>query len=37
MISKEEIAKMIDHTNVKGDATEDDIKKLCSEILPVPV
>jgi deoxyribose-phosphate aldolase len=33
MISKEEIAKMIDHTNVKGDATEDDIKKLCSEAL----
>ena len=33
MISNEEIAKMIDHTNVKGDATEDDIKKLCSEAL----
>ena len=33
MISKEEIAKMIDHTNVKGDATEDDIKQLCSEAL----
>lgn len=31
MISPEKMAKMIDHTNVKGDATEEDIKKLCSE------
>ena len=33
MIATEELAKMIDHTNVKGDATEDDIKQLCSEAL----
>ncbi len=33
MISPEELARMIDHTNVKGDATEDDIKQLCSEAL----
>jgi deoxyribose-phosphate aldolase len=33
MIAPEELAKMIDHTNVKGDATEDDIKQLCSEAL----
>ncbi len=25
------IAKTIDHTNIKRDATEEDIKKLCSE------
>lgn len=31
MISPEKMAKMIDHTNVKGDATQEDIKKLCSE------
>ncbi|MGA2677538.1 MAG: deoxyribose-phosphate aldolase [Methanobacterium sp.] len=29
----EELAQMIDQTNVKSDATEDDIKKLCSEAL----
>jgi deoxyribose-phosphate aldolase len=33
MISVEELAQMIDHTNVKGNATEEDIKKLCSEAL----
>lgn len=33
MISPKEITQMIDHTNVKGDATEDDIKRLCSEAL----
>ncbi len=33
MISPEEIAQMIDHTNVRGDATEEDIKQLCSEAL----
>ncbi len=27
----EDLAKMIDHTNVKGDVTQDDIKKLCNE------
>lgn len=30
-ITKENIAKYIDHTDVKPDATSDDIKKLCSE------
>jgi deoxyribose-phosphate aldolase len=33
MISPKELAQMIDHTNVKGDATEDDIKQLCNEAL----
>ncbi len=33
MISPKEISQIIDHTNVKGDATEDDIKQLCSEAL----
>jgi deoxyribose-phosphate aldolase len=33
MIPPKEMAQMIDHTNVKGDATEEDIKKLCSEAL----
>lgn len=30
-ISKENIVKFIDHTNVKADATEQDIIKLCEE------
>ena len=30
-ISKEDLAKMIDHTNLKPYATRKDIKKLCSE------
>ncbi|GAB6054910.1 deoxyribose-phosphate aldolase [Methanobacterium movens] len=29
----EKLAKMIDHTNVKADATEEDIRKLCSETI----
>jgi deoxyribose-phosphate aldolase len=29
----QKIAELIDHTNVKGDATEEDIKKLCQEAL----
>jgi deoxyribose-phosphate aldolase len=29
--SPKEIAKMIDHTNLKGDATIKDIEKLCEE------
>lgn len=31
MISYEKLAGMIDHTNVKPDASLDDIRKLCSE------
>lgn len=31
MISIEELAGMIDHTNVKRDATDEDIKVLCQE------
>ncbi|HII84867.1 MAG TPA: deoxyribose-phosphate aldolase [Methanobacterium subterraneum] len=31
MISIEELAGMIDHTNVQRDATEDDIRELCQE------
>lgn len=31
MISTSKLAQMIDHTNVKGDATEKDINTLCSE------
>ena len=31
MLSPTELARMIDHTNVKPDATEEDINKLCSE------
>lgn len=31
MISSEELAKMIDHTNIKPNATRADIKKLCYE------
>lgn len=29
----EDLAKMIDHTNVKGDATQEDVIKLCKEAL----
>jgi deoxyribose-phosphate aldolase len=29
----DDMAQMIDHTNVKGDASEEDIKKLCNEAL----
>ena len=31
LISSEELAGMIDHTNIKPNATKDDIKKLCKE------
>ncbi len=31
MITKEELAQMIDHTNLHADATEEDMKKLCEE------
>lgn len=31
--NEEDLAKMIDHTNVKGDACEEDIKKLCKEAM----
>lgn len=31
MISIEELAGMIDHTNVQRDATDDDIRELCQE------
>jgi deoxyribose-phosphate aldolase len=31
LISPEELAGMIDHTNIKPNATKDDIKKLCKE------
>lgn len=31
MISPEKLAGMIDHTNIKPDATNEDIKKLCDE------
>jgi deoxyribose-phosphate aldolase len=33
LISSERIAGMIDHTNIKPDATKDDIKKLCNEAI----
>ena len=33
LISTEELAGMIDHTNIKPNATKDDIKKLCSECI----
>lgn len=29
----QKLAQLIDHTNVKGDATEKDIKKLCNEAM----
>ncbi len=32
-MKKEELAKFIDHTNLKPNATRDDIKKLCDEVL----
>ncbi len=32
-MKKEELAKFIDHTNLKPNATRDDIKKLCDEAL----
>ncbi len=31
MITKEQLAKLIDHTLLKPDATKDDIKRLCEE------
>lgn len=31
MISPEKLAQLIDHTNVRVDATEEDIKKLCNQ------
>lgn len=31
--TQEDLAKMIDHTNVKGDATQADVIKLCKEAL----
>ena len=33
LISPDELAGMIDHTNIKPDATKDDIKKLCNECI----
>ena len=33
MITPEKLAGMIDHTNIKPDATKEDIKKLCNEAL----
>jgi len=33
MISPKELAKMIDHTNIRPTATVDDIKKLCGEAI----
>ena len=29
----EDLAKMIDHTSVKGDVTQNDVKKLCNEAI----
>jgi deoxyribose-phosphate aldolase len=29
----EDLAKMIEHTSVKGDVTQDDVKKLCDEAI----
>lgn len=31
MITKEQLAKLIDHTLLKPDATKDDVKRLCEE------
>jgi len=31
MLTKEQLAKLIDHTLLKPDATKDDIKRLCEE------
>lgn len=33
MISRKELAKMIDHTNIRPTATAEDIKKLCGEAI----
>ena len=33
MISKQELARMIDHTNLKADANSFDMKKLCDEAI----
>lgn len=33
MVSAYELAQMIDHTNLRPDATEEDIKRLCHEAL----
>ncbi len=33
MITPEKLAKMIDHTNVKPNATREDVNKLCEEAL----
>ena len=33
MITPEKLAGMIDHTNIKPNATKEDIKKLCNEAL----
>ena len=33
MVTPEKLAGMIDHTNIKPDATKEDIKKLCNEAL----
>ncbi|MEE1041921.1 MAG: 2-deoxyribose-5-phosphate aldolase, partial [Lachnospiraceae bacterium] len=31
MYTAKQVAKMIDHTNLKAYATEDDLRKLCDE------
>ncbi|MDP3035124.1 MAG: hypothetical protein Q8M97_08490, partial [Methanobacteriaceae archaeon] len=31
--SPQDLAKMIDHTNVKGDTTQQDVIKLCNEAI----
>lgn len=33
MISRKELAKMIDHTNIRPTATTEDIRKLCDEAI----
>ncbi len=33
MITPEKLARMIDHTNIKPNATKEDIKKLCNETI----
>lgn len=33
MVTKEQLAKLIDHTLLKPDATKDDIKRLCEEAM----
>ena len=32
-LTESEVAKLIDHTLLKPDATEDEIRKLCEEAL----